>query len=59
MEGMATSFGEDNHGIIWLATSKHLYVYNGKEVSVAKEFPFDFNVRKIVKINSNKLVFAR
>ena len=44
--------------LFWLATSKHLYAYNGKEVYLAKEFPFDFNVRKIVKLKNNGILFC-
>lgn len=58
IEGFATSVQEDKNGIIWLATSRHLYTFNGKEVSIPSGFPNEFNVRKIVKLNNNDLLFC-
>jgi len=58
IDGFANSVLQDEQGIVWLATTKHLYTYNGKETSLAKDFPFDFNARKIFKLNNNKLLFC-
>jgi two-component sensor histidine kinase/ligand-binding sensor domain-containing protein len=58
MEGMATSVQQDDDGNIWLATTKHLYMYNGINVSMPNEFPYEFNVRKIIKLNNGELLFC-
>lgn len=56
--GMATSVMQDDNGDMWLATNKHLYIFNGKEAVFAKGFSPDCNVRKIVKLRTNKLLFC-
>lgn len=56
--GMATSVAQDENGDMWLSTNKHLYLYNGKEVSIAKGFPENCNVRKIIKLRDNNILFC-
>lgn len=56
--GMATSVVQDENGDMWLSTNKHLYLYNGKEVNLAKGFPEDCNIRKIIKLRDNNILFC-
>lgn len=58
IEGLSTSIQQDDDGLIWLATTRHLYTFNGKEVSKPNEFPNEFNVRKIVKLRNKTLLFC-
>jgi two-component sensor histidine kinase/ligand-binding sensor domain-containing protein len=58
MEGMAMSVQQDKEGNIFLATNKHLYVYDGNTVSFTKDFPVNYNVRKIIKLGNKDLLFC-
>ena len=58
IEGLATSVQQDEKGVMWLATTRHLYTFNGKELIKANGFPTEFNVRKIIKLSNNNLLFC-
>ncbi|MFZ4590062.1 MAG: histidine kinase dimerization/phosphoacceptor domain -containing protein [Ignavibacteria bacterium] len=58
IEGLATSVQQDEKGTIWLSTTRHIYSYTGKNLSIPDGFPYEINVRKIVKLKNNKLLFC-
>jgi two-component sensor histidine kinase/ligand-binding sensor domain-containing protein len=58
IEGLATSVQEGENGVIWLSTTKHIYEYNGKNISIHHNFQSEINIRKIVKLRNDKMLFC-
>jgi len=58
IEGLATSVQQDETGTIWLTTSRHIYAYNGKTLSIPDKFPYEINIRKIIKLRNNEILFS-
>ncbi len=58
IEGLATSVQQDEKGTIWLSTTRHIYSYTGKNLYIPDNFPYEINVRKIVKLKNNKMLFC-
>jgi two-component sensor histidine kinase/ligand-binding sensor domain-containing protein len=58
IEGLATSVQQDEKGTYWLSTTRHIYSYSGKTLSIPDNFPYEINVRKIVKLKNNKMLFC-
>lgn len=58
IEGLATSVRQDEKGTLWLSTSRHVYIYNGKKLTVSNSFPSEINVRKIIELKNRKTLFC-